>query len=59
MKEDTVNSNAMYMVDIENLYASRHDMLMSIFQNLFYYKLSLDTNYKSIQIWKNGNSSLE
>ena len=31
MKEDTVNSNAMYMVEIENLYASRNDMLISIF----------------------------
>ena len=31
MKEDTVTSNAMYMVDIENLYVSRNDMLMSIF----------------------------
>ena len=31
MKEDTVTSNAIYMVDIENLYASRNIMLMSIF----------------------------
>ena len=31
MKEDTVNSNAIYMVEIENLYASRNDMLISIF----------------------------
>ena len=31
MKKDTVNSNAMYMVEIENLYASRNDMLKSIF----------------------------
>ena len=31
MEEDTVNSNVMYMVDIENLYDSRNDMLMSIF----------------------------
>ena len=31
MKDDTVNSNAMYMVEIENLYASRNDMLISIF----------------------------
>ena len=31
LKEDTVNSNAMYMVEIENLYASRNDMLKSIF----------------------------
>ena len=31
MKEDTVNSNAMYMVEIENLYASRNDMFKSIF----------------------------
>ena len=31
MKEDTVDSNAMYMVEIENLYASRNDMLKSIF----------------------------
>ena len=46
MKEDSVNSNAMYMVDIESLYASRNDMLMSIFENLFYYKLSPVTNNK-------------
>ena len=46
MKEDTDNSNAMYMVDIENLYAIRNDILMSIFQNLFYYKLSPVTDYK-------------
>ena len=46
IKEDTVNSNAMYMVEIENLYDSRNDMLISIFQNLFYYKLSPITNYK-------------
>ena len=59
MKEDTVNSNAMYTVDIENLYASRNDMLMSIFQNLFNFKLSPVTKYKSIQIWNYGNSSLE
>ena len=31
MKEDTVNSNALYMVEIENLYVSRNDMLISIF----------------------------
>ena len=31
MKEYTVNSNAMYMVKIGNLYASRDDMRMSIF----------------------------
>ena len=31
MKEDTVNSNAMYMVEIENVYVSRNDMLKSIF----------------------------
>ena len=33
MKEDTVNFNAIfiYMVEIENLYASRNDMLISIF----------------------------
>ena len=31
LKEDTVNSNAMYLVEIENLYASRNDMLKSIF----------------------------
>ena len=31
LKEDTVNSNAMYMVEIENLYVSRNDMLISIF----------------------------
>ena len=31
MKEDTVNSNAMYMVEIENLYVRRNDMLIRIF----------------------------
>ena len=31
MIEDTVNSNAMYMVEIENLYVSENDMLISIF----------------------------
>ena len=31
MKEDTINSNAMYMIEIENMYASRNDMLISIF----------------------------
>ena len=31
MKEDTVNSNVMYMVEIENLYSSRYDMLIRIF----------------------------
>ena len=30
-ERETVNSNAMYMVEIENLYASRNDMLISIF----------------------------
>ena len=45
-KEDTVNSHAKYMVEIENLYASRNDMLKNIFLNLFYYKLSPVTNYK-------------
>ena len=44
MKEDTVNSNAMYFVDIENLYASRNDMLMSIFYSFFF------TNYLQLQI---------
>ena len=46
MKEDTVNSNAIYMVEIENLYSRRNDMLISIFYNLFYYKLSPITDYK-------------
>ena len=33
MNKDTVNSNAMYMVDMDNLYTSRNDMLilLSIF----------------------------
>ena len=31
MEEDIVNFNAMYMVEIENLYASRNDMFVSIF----------------------------
>ena len=31
MKEDTVNFNAVYKVEIENLYASRNYMLISIF----------------------------
>ena len=31
MKEDTVNFNAVYKVEIENLYARRNYMLISIF----------------------------
>ena len=31
MEEDNFNSNAKYMVEIENLYASINDMLISIF----------------------------
>ena len=31
MKEDTDKTKAMYIVDIENLYASRNDMHMIIF----------------------------
>ena len=31
MKEDTVNSNAMYMVEIKKMYASRNDIPISIF----------------------------
>ena len=31
MKEDTVNSNAIYTVEIENLYASRNDTLICIY----------------------------
>ena len=31
MKEAIAHSNAMFMVDIENMYASRNDMLISIF----------------------------
>ena len=46
MKEDTANPNAMYMVEIENLYASRNYMLTSIFQILFYYKIYPIKNYK-------------
>ena len=57
MKEDTVNSNAIYiyMVEIENLYASRNDMLISIFSNFILlqiisnYKLSIDSNMEK---WK-------
>ena len=41
MNEDTVNSNAMNMVEIENLYASRNDILKFILL-----KLSPVTNYK-------------
>ena len=44
MKEDTVNSNTMYIVEIENLYASRNYMLISIFK--FYFT----TNYLQSQI---------
>ena len=35
MREDTLNSNVMYMVEIENLYASRNDMLISLFKIYF------------------------
>ena len=45
MKKDTVNPNAIFVVEIENLYASRNDMLISIFQNLLYYKLYPIKNY--------------
>ena len=31
MKEDTVDSNAMYMIEIGNPYASKNDVLKSIF----------------------------
>ena len=48
MKEDTVN--AMYMVDIENLYASRNDMLtyehilkFILLQIIYGYKLLMDS----------------
>ena len=44
MKEDTVNSNAMYMVEIENLYASRNDML--IMHILKFILLQIISNYK-------------
>ena len=40
MNEDTVNSNAMKMVEIENLYASRNDILKFILlQIISSYKL--------------------
>ena len=45
MKEDTVNSNAMYMVEIENMYASRNDnaykyiLKFILLQIIFNYKL--------------------
>ena len=44
MKEDTVNSNAMYMVEIENLYVSRNDMLKG------YCNIYFTTNYLQLQI---------
>ena len=44
MKEDTVNSNAIYMVDIENLYASRNDMLKA------YFTIYFTTKYIQLQI---------
>ena len=44
MRVDTVNSNVMYMVEIENLYASRNDMLISLF------KIHFTTNYLQLQI---------
>ena len=59
MNEDTALFNAMYMIEIENLYASRSDMIISISKKIFYCKLSPVTSYKSIQICKNGKSSLE
>ena len=39
MHEDTVNSNAMNMAEIENLYASRNDILKFIL-------LQIISNYK-------------
>ena len=44
MKEDTVNSNAIYTVEIENLYASRNDTLICIYLKI------LTTNYIQLQI---------
>ena len=43
MKEDIVNSNAMYMVEIENLYVRRNDMLKHI---LTFILLQIVSNYK-------------
>ena len=40
MREDTAHSNAMQMVEIENLYARRRGMLTSIFLEKNYGKLS-------------------
>ena len=44
LKEDTVNSNAMYMVEIENVYASRNDCLKA------YFKIYFTQNYLQLQI---------
>ena len=45
MKEDTVNSNAMYVVEIENLYVIRNDLLIKA-----YFKIYFITNYLQLQI---------
>ena len=39
MKEDTVNSNANYMVEIENMYASRNILKFILLQIIPNYKL--------------------
>ena len=44
MKEDTVNSNAMYMVEIENLYVSRNDYAYR--HILKFILLQIISNYK-------------
>ena len=44
LKEDTVNSNAMYMVEIENVYANRNDCLKA------YFKIYFTQNYLQLQI---------
>ena len=43
MKKDTVNSNAMYVVEIENLYVSRNHMLKRILKFIL---LQILSNYK-------------
>ena len=51
MNEDTVNSNAMNMVEIENLYASRNDILNFILlQIISSYKLLIDSNMEKMEI---------
>ena len=46
MKKDTVNSNAMLTVDIENLYASRNDIISLVFCVLLFSMFVGNVDYR-------------